>query len=157
YTAVKAAADNKDAGKLAAVEHEMTLFLRLYPDDLRAGEVEGYANELAQYRMERQATRRGRLIARHNGSAAEIAFARAMEMQSFDPEAALAQFEAIVAVFGGEDDGRDSADSVRLAKEQIGFLQPVVERQISEQKAVLQNKLERADQLATTDPHAARQ
>jgi hypothetical protein len=106
--------------------------------------------------MERQTARRGRLLARHGALPVEIAFDNAMQTQSFDAEAALAQFEAIVAVFGGENDGAVS-ELVGLARKQVEVLRPAVERMIVQQRAALEKELGRADRMAETDLAGARQ
>jgi serine/threonine-protein kinase len=161
YGVIKAVADGGEPAELAAVEAEMTRFLQLYPADSRVGEVQSLAKELEQYRLDRQAARRGASAAASGLSAVEVAYAQALRLAETDPEAALARFEAIVAVFGEATNGQDGrsgqaqADCIERTRKQVERLRPTVLKQIAEQKAALQRELERAERLAATDPTAA--
>jgi len=161
---IKAVADRQEPGELVAVEAEMKRFLDLYPTDRRAGEVEGLVKELAQYRLQRQAERRGRGASNQLGeSPVELAYAEAVRLASFDPETALAQFEALLAVYGdatstGERKETEAAapECLELARKQIERLRPEVNRMIAEQQAAVKRELDRADRLAESNPSAAR-
>ncbi len=161
---IKAVADHKEPGELVAVEAEMKRFLELYPSDPRAADIEGFAKELAQYRLERQAERRRRGATSELGETpVELAYAEALRLASFDPETALAQFEALLVVFGDatsagerEKSTKEPAECLELARKQIERLRPEVNRMIAEQRAALERELERADRLAETNPPAAR-
>jgi serine/threonine-protein kinase len=164
YAVVKAVVSEGEPSQLAAVEPEMTRFVKLYPADPRASEVRRFASELQQYRLERQTVREKRQINFRGASAVEIAYAEAARLAESDPEAALAHFEAIVAVFGqprsSKNDGEDGTDDskfVSLAQKQVERLQADVAKIIEEQKAAVQQELERADYLSKTDLAAARQ
>lgn len=164
YATIKAVGDRQEANELVAVEAEMTRFLELFPADARAGEVEGLVKDLAQYRLQRRAERRGRGAASELGDTpVELAYAEAVRLASFDPEAALAHFEALLVVFGGENNApeegeaaKEVAECLELARKQIERLRPEVNRLISSQEAAVWVELERADHIAETNPPAAR-
>ncbi|HEY2410592.1 MAG TPA: serine/threonine-protein kinase [Pirellulaceae bacterium] len=164
YAAVKKVAAQGEPGQLAEIESEMTRFLQLYPADPRASDVRRFASELEQYRLDRQTVRERRTIDVRNASAVEIAYAEAARLSETDLEAALAHFEAIVAVFGsprsskngGEEDKEDSR-FVALAQKHVERLQADVTQLIAQQRAAVQLELERADGLAAADMPAARQ
>jgi serine/threonine protein kinase len=161
---IKAVADRQEPGELVAVEAEMKRFLDLYPADQRAGEVEGLVKELAQYRLQRQAERRGRGASNELGETpVELAYAEAVRLASFDPETALAQFEALLAVFGDATAAGEHGETeekvpecLELARKQIERLRPEVNRMIADQQAAVRRELDRADRLAQTNPSAAR-
>lgn len=169
YAAIKLVADRQEASELAAAETEMTRFLELYPADPRKDEVEGFAKDLAQYRLQRQAERRGRGASSELGDTpVELAYAEAVRLVNFDPEASLAHFEALLAVFGDSNASggnveseetppkKSASECLELARKQIERLRPEVNRLIANQKAAVRRELDRADRLAETNPPAAR-
>ena len=164
YAAIKAVADRHEASELAAAEAEMTRFLELYSADPRKGEVEGLVKDLAQYRLQRQAERRGRGASSDLGeSPVELAYAEAVRLASFDPEAGLAHFEALLVVFGDANGAKENgepekaaSECLELARKQIERLGPEVNRMIVEQQTALRRELERANRVAEADPSAAR-
>jgi serine/threonine protein kinase len=164
YAIVMEAVDRGPTSDLATVESEITRFLQVYPGDRRAGEIEGYQKELAQFRLDRQIQRQRRKSMPQLGSSpVELAYAEATRLTDLDPEEAVAHFEAIVAVFGEVKNGlnanstKGAAAVVDLAQQQIKRLQPEVSKMIAEQKSAVQQELARADRLAKTDQPSARQ
>ncbi len=151
--------------RLVDVESDMTRFLASHPDDPRAEEVRGWQQELELYRLERRFERR----ARQSEGVADLlpierAYFEAQQVVARDPEAALAQFQAIVAVFGGEPDASltklqqaASKQTLELARKQAESLQRTVEQLKTEERMALKRQLERARQLATKDRPAAKQ
>ncbi len=161
---IKAVADRQEPGELVAVEAEMKRFLDLYSTDQRAREVEALVKELAQYRLQRQAERRGRGASSQLGDTpVELAYAEAVRLESINPEAALAHFEALLVVFGdatsaraGSETENEAPECLELARKQIERLRPEVNRMIAEQQAAVERELERANRLAESNPSAAR-
>jgi serine/threonine-protein kinase len=163
YAAVKGAADRGGADALVPVEVELARFLQLYPGDPHYEEMQQYADELERYRRERQLdvrTRRGGNA--HDLTPVERAYQQAIQLAAADPEAALAHFEALVAVYGDATDSQSSTADKRtqqclqLARQQISRLRPEVEKLTSEQQAAVREQLDRAQQLAATDRPAAK-
>jgi serine/threonine protein kinase len=161
YAAVKEAANRGDASDLIPVEGELTRFLQLYPGDTRAAEVKGYADDLERYRLQRRLAKdHGRGSATEAITPVERSYQEAIQLVSTDPAAALAHFEALLAVYGESPGSTTTPDKrteqcLELAREQIARLRPEVEKQTSEQQAAVRRQLDRADQLAATDPAAA--
>jgi hypothetical protein len=125
--------------------------------------------DLAHYRLQRQAERRGRGASSELGETpVELAYAEAVRLESFDREAALAHFEALLVVFGDANGAKENGESekaptekaaaecLELARKQIERLRPEVNRMIAEQEAAVRRELERADRVAETNPPAAR-
>jgi hypothetical protein len=163
YAAVKVAADRGGAEELVAVEHELSRFLETYPNDPRAAELKELQQDLEQYRLDR----RVKLHARRSMfdlTPLERAYAEAEQLTSTDPEAALAKFKALIAVYADANQPSDSANQKRTAKEllhlsqrQIDRLRPQVEKMIAQEREAIEAQLKRADALASTDPAAAEQ
>ena len=163
YAVVKAAADRGGASELTAVENDLTRFLQLYPGDSRAEEVKEYVAELEQYRLERRLKPRILLGAASPAiTPVERAYQAALQLANNDPEAALDQLEALLAVYGGAPeteasltDQRTTSQCLELARQQVARLSPEVERLASEQRAAVQRQLDRAEQIAMADRPAA--
>jgi serine/threonine-protein kinase len=165
YRAVKQATDANGIEALAGVEDELARFASLYGDDPRAAEMKALQEELALYRLERSFERRAK---RGGGGVGlqpvERAYLEAVQLAAAHPEAALAKFDAIVAVFGGPPDPslagpqqRVREQCLELARKQIDQLGATVEKLNAEQQAAIRQELQRADKLAATDRAAAEQ
>jgi serine/threonine-protein kinase len=164
YAKVKTAAEG-GAEQLVDVESQLTQFVTRFPDDRRHAEVEQYQEDLELYRLQR----RFELRARRPGGSEELlpierAYLEAVQLQPSDPGAALARFEALVAVYGGTPDPALSPlqtkaveRCLRLARGQADRLQESVSKLEQEQRQAIQQQLERAAQLAQTDRQAAEQ
>jgi serine/threonine-protein kinase len=159
YGQIMAAANQGETSALVGVEAQMQAFREQFAGDPRAGEVNSLADKLAQYRLEKKAVqeaRRGTMNV--DASPVERAYNESLSLLPSEPEAALERFEAVVAVFEGNQVAGKSGDEshwVELAREQAERLRPVVERLIQEQRFAARRQLERADDLAKTDPQAA--
>ncbi len=164
YTQVERAAEG-GAENLADVESEMIQFLAAHADDPRAADVRGWQQELELYRLERQFRRRERQATGVSDLLpVERVYFDAQQLVARDPEAALARFQAIEAVFGGGPDPSQtkaqqaaSERTLELARKQIESLQKTVEQLKTQERMALKRQLERAKQLATKDRAAARQ
>ena len=151
--------------RLVDVETEMANFLTAHPNDPRAEEVRGWQQELDLYRLERRFERR----ARQSAGVADLlpierAYFEAHELAARDPDAALARFQAILAVFDAEPDASltklqqaASKQTLELARKQVESLQKTVEQLKTEERMALKRQLERARQLAAKDRAAAQQ
>jgi hypothetical protein len=163
YTSVKAAADRGGANELASVETEINRFIQLFPGDPRAAEMKALAVELDEFRLARRlelGARRGDLG--QDLTPIELAYQKAQQLANTDPEAALEQFEALIAVYDepsatepNDREQRTRAQCLELARKQIASLGPSVQSSITSQKAAIRRQLDRAEQLATSNRPAA--
>ena len=162
YAAVQRAAGSGVAESLIPVEGEINRFLQLYPNDPRTEEIKQHADELERYRLERQlALRARRGDSGGNLIPLERAYLQALQLAATDPDAALAHFEALLAVYGNSPDTKEeladkrSKECLELARQQAARLRPEVEKQIAEQKTAVRQQLERAGRIASIDRAAA--
>jgi hypothetical protein len=160
YAQIQAAASKGEPSELAGVQSQMQTFRQQYAADPRAAEVQSLEDTLARYRLEKKAAqqvRRGAIS--EQASPLERAYNEALTLAATDPEAALARFQAIVAVFEGDSKELQNGAQTRwleLAREQASRLAPIASRLIEEQQALASRQLERAEQLAGSNPEAAR-
>ena len=120
-----------------------------------------YADDLERYRLDRRLELRVRRSGNNRDlSPVERAYQQAAQLAASDPAAALAQFEALVAVYEEPESKVTTADKrteqcLQLARQQVARLRPEVEKLISEEQAAIREQLQRAEQLAATDRPAA--
>ncbi|HEX5104607.1 MAG TPA: hypothetical protein VFV87_12390, partial [Pirellulaceae bacterium] len=162
YARIQSAAEGGPEG-LTAAGDDVARFLEAFPSDARAEEIRGYQEDLELDSLERRFEFRAR---RAKGveslSPVERAYLEAVQLRSTDPEAALARFQALVAVFEGPADPtqnnlqqRTSEQCLQLAKKQIERLEPTVKKINQEQRLAVRRQLSRAAKLAETDRGAA--
>jgi serine/threonine-protein kinase len=162
YATIKQAGDAGGGEELVPVEGEISRFLELYPLDSRTEEVRGYGEELERFRLQKRFESRARRPEGLLGLApVERAYLEAVQLAATDPEAALAKYEALVAVFEGPPDKtlnavqqRTSQQCIELARQQIERLRASIQKLNAEQRAAIRRQLERAENLSATD-HAA--
>lgn len=157
YSTVKAAADR---GGVASLEGDMLRFLQLYPNDPRAEQMKEYLAELEQNRIQRRLKTRSNLPAQDTAlTPIERAYQSALVLVATDPQTALDQFVAILAVYGdapsADDNDKRTAACLELTRQQITKLRSEVEHDVEEQRAALQRQLDRADSITANDPAAA--
>jgi serine/threonine protein kinase len=162
YATLNEAADNGGAESLLLVESDLKRFLELYPADSRAEEVQGYASELERHRLARRLKGPVRRDdSREPMTPVERAYWEANQFAATDPEAALARFEALIAVYDDSPQSdaptanRRTQQCLQLAREQIARLAPEVKSQSQQQKLAVRRQLERAEELAESDRAAA--
>jgi len=163
YAKIEAAGASGDAIQLAEVEPDLTSFLKLYAADARAGEVQGYLDDLERSRVQRRFELRARRPGGAEGlSPIERAYLEAVQLTATDPEEALARFGALVAVYGGSFgekqkslEQRNDSQCLELAEKQVARLRPAVQRMNAEQQQEIRRQLERAEQLAGSDRTSA--
>ncbi|HZN32497.1 MAG TPA: serine/threonine-protein kinase [Pirellulaceae bacterium] len=162
FASVQAAADS-GPDELVLHESDLVQFLQHHSSDPRAAEVRAWQDDMEQYQLQKQLERRARRPSGAEGlTPAERAYLAALRMESSDPEAALARYEAIASVYGGPPDPalnpiqqRISQQCIALARQAAERLRPTAAKLNAEEKQAVRRQLERADKLATTDRAAA--
>lgn len=159
YGQIAAAAESGELDSLQSVDAEIKQFLQRFPDDTRSAELSGYQKRLELARLEKQSQLKARL-GRGGSLPVQRAYSEAVRLTESDPERALAQFSAIVAVFDGmpgesDEESEANADYVKLARNRIEELQPTVKEHSAAQKKLIAARLEQADQLRREKPEAA--
>jgi serine/threonine-protein kinase len=159
YRRVMTAADTNDLDQLQVVDGDIRQFLQRFPSDARADEMDQYRQRLDTARLERQS----QFKVRTGGSGSlpvQRAYLEAMRLKETDPERALLQFSAIVAVFEGARGGSDeeaqaNRDYVKLASKQIPELRDSLQEATETQTRMIAARIDEAQKLQTDSPQAA--
>jgi len=168
YAIVSQAAGTGHQRDLTSVRGRVDEFLNRFPHDPRAGEVAEYQRELELDRAGRRLAARAQRQ-RHSDLAeldpAEQIYVEAMRQAESNPAEAVRRLEAFIGLFEDPDHSTTQATPapeketrarcVELARREIERLRQQVDRWQRRDQAVLSERLERADALATTEPMAA--
>lgn len=163
YSLIQRAAAGGGGEALVERESEIAQFLAHHAADPRAEEVRAWEQEIEQYRLERQLKLRVKKNDDTGGlTTVERAYLAALQLERLDPEAALARYEALAAVFGGPPDPaanplqqRTSRQCVELARQAAQRLRATNEKTSAVERRAVRQQLERAEQLAASDRAAA--
>jgi serine/threonine-protein kinase len=155
--AAAAAVDSPE--KLVQAEGDIErLLARLPADDPRRDALRGYRETIGIIRLDRKARRtlaNPEQLA--DASACERLFAQAIGHAETDPPKAVKLLEALVDLYDVPGETSDnSRRCVSLARRQLDRLRPLVHEQAADQRAILESRLARADELKTSDLAAAR-
>jgi len=160
---IQKAVDSEGTDGLLEVESELNQFLTRFANDERAGQMRDYAQEVELYRLQKIFERRARRATDEKGLLpVERLYLQAQKNITADPATALAQFQAIVQLLGGDHDPaaspidqRAAEQCLLLAEKQIAQLEKVVEAAEKQQRLLIRRQLERAAGLAADKPAEA--
>lgn len=164
YAAIAAAASDENPDRLIEAEANIARFLRYYPDDERAKEIEGYRDDIELTKLERRFDRRAKQLKMDQSGPEERAYAEAMQVAPLDPQRAIVLLEAMLALYGQPDEtasaGKLPASSqeltVQLARKKLSRLRETAREQSREDLSKLKRQLAKADKLSVTEPARAR-
>ena len=153
---ISAAAKSNDPDALIDVEDKVKAFLSRFPDDEHVAEMRRYEDEIDLLRMEQ----RFRVKLRFLGSAddlspAERAYLEATTLETTDPQQAAEKLEAIVELFGNDDE-HDSSQVVEMARRHLEPLQENLAKSLPQYKQAVEQHLQRAEKLRSTAPAEAK-
>jgi serine/threonine-protein kinase len=160
YQSITADIERDDDASLSTVASEMHEFLKRFPNDKRATELEQYKERVELDRLHRKLHRQ----ARERGAIdpellpLEQLYLRAMKLAESSPDEAIARLQALADLYrpGGSNGKDDQASMIaRLAGRQLTVLREQVAAQRASQLALLKERLVAAEQLAPTDPRQA--
>jgi len=158
---VRATSEGTIDGKLAA-ERDIHEFLTRYSNDPRALQLRQYEDDLAMYRLERRFEHQmGREVDAAGLLPIERAYLEAINYLRIDTERGMAKLQALVDLYEHEGSqpgrpGSGPADQcLELARRRLAVLRAQLAQSWSEQLGVIQARLDRADELAATDPDRA--
>jgi eukaryotic-like serine/threonine-protein kinase len=141
--------DSTDA--LDQAEEDINQFLTRYSGDLRADGVREYAEQIEIHHLEKRLERGG------PQSLVERMYVDAVNTARSDLEAGIAKLQATIDLF--ESPGLTSGSvwrCLQLAKRRLGEFRKDYEEQSQEQRTLIQQRLDRADDLRKTDPQRAK-
>jgi serine/threonine-protein kinase len=158
---VRATSEGTIDGKLAA-ERDIHEFLTRYSNDPRALQLRQYEDDLSMYRLERRFEHQmGREVDAAGLLPIERAYLEAINYLRIDTERGMAKLQALVDLYEHEGSqpgrpGSGPADQcLELARRRLAVLRAQLAQSWSEQLGVIQARLDRADELAATDPDRA--
>jgi serine/threonine-protein kinase len=157
YSKLKRAMDEGGPAQLGGLESDLERFLASHKADPRLSEVQSFREALDLYRLERTLERRARQSSGLEGmQPIERACYEALQLAANNPAEALARFQAVVDVFGGQSteglslpDKKRFENCVELARQQTTSLKEVVEKLQAEERQALRTQLARAAKLST--------
>jgi hypothetical protein len=165
YATITERGDDGEHVSLVTIEPIVNEFLKLYPADPRAREIERFRERIELDKLERR-QRRLRREARENGAAdtsllpAEQIYLRAMDAAETSPDGAAALLQSLVDLYGpgatGEAADEDVAAIVALANRRLKTLRDDVDKMHERQLSVLRKRLEVAEQRTKTEPAEAK-
>lgn len=159
YARIGAAAKSEDDEDLTAAADDVDRFLERFPDDDRRGEVEEYRRRIELWQLQRRFEARLRVSRRQEIlSPVEKSYAEALRLVELDPDRALCKFRAMIDLYGDKHEPAELVSTVRMARQQVERLEREAKSTSStaEHQALVEDALDRANQLADSDPPAAR-
>ncbi len=158
YQDIMTVAKDGEASDLSDVEAKIDQYLQRFPAGEHQAEIQGLREELDLHRLQRKYERRTRL---RGGTDAwgpvERAYVQATSLTTSDPVAAAEQLRALVNVFSGAQVSDADARCLNLAREQLADLEAKGKQQIQQQQQAIEQRLDEADAIATTQPDRARE
>jgi len=150
---------DKSFNSLRDAEPKIREFLARYSDDSRSGELQKLAGELELHRLERRFELRAKgLAASETLLPVEQTYLEAIRYADLDPQRAAAKLEAMIDLYGRRADHfGPTGQCLELAGRQLQRLRGQVDRAAADHLALLQERLDQADELRRTDPARARE
>ena len=149
---------NKDySGSLDDAETDIAKFLERFPDDLRRPEIDQLRERIELDRSQRQFEFRARRLRDFASlSPVERAYLKSSDLAGTQPEAAIIQLEALIDVFGAEENPPDDARRcIDLATRQLKQLRVAVAASSKADRLTIERRLELADEIESTDRQTA--
>lgn len=139
YEQIETATAGGDVESLKDNKSRIASFLKYYPDDPRSEKMRSLQEEADQ------------------AHPIQRAFTEAKRYALINPEFAVAKFQAVIDVYEVGDSESDVARHyVKLARQQLKRLQKQIADRVDDDRKLLQTRLDRAAELATDNPQAAR-
>ena len=142
---------------LLQAEGDIVRFLDIYPSDSRAAQLRQYETEIELHRLQKRFERRARGLGGSKYLAPiERDYLEAVNYTRLDPERGMAKFQALVALYDHRDDvAGPTGKCLELARRQINRLSKQLDHQAGERLALVQDQLDRADEIHPSDPQRA--
>jgi len=158
YAAIIAKTGDGTADSLYAAEDEIGEFLMRFPKDSRCARLLEYQREIDLYRLERKFHRRLKgLAGTEQLLPIERAYLEAIRYVRLDRERGMAKLQALIDLYNHRADiSGPTGQCLELARRRLRQLRKLVDDQAADHLALLQDRLDRAEQLSRTDPPLAR-
>ncbi len=156
---IETAAASDDPDRLLSVETDISRLRGKLPSgDPRLERLDALDEVIAIFRLDKRIRRwLSGTQRRASLSVVERAYADAVRLSTSDPRRGAEAMETLVELYGTPDEPSDVARRcVALARRELAQLAPLIEQQNADQRAMLRERLRRAEQLAKGDRPAAR-
>ena len=146
YATINAAVqDNEDP---ATVEDEIETFIARFPEDPRCSELESYKVEIEARSLPRRLSRRLQYRGTASLSDVEREFLHALRLSETDPAGATERLQAMLLLYGEASDSRTDQILISI-RQQLVWLEDVVEKQTSDRRKLITQTLETVSQPST--------
>ncbi len=158
YERIMAQGASKSVTSLRQAQSDVQEFLMRFPGDSRCDQLRRHEKEIELRLLQRRFDLRAKgLAGAEELTPIEREYLAALGYLRLDPERAAARLQALVDLYGH---GRDTADStgkcLELARRQLKRLREDLDQHAVGHFALVQARLERAEQLSHTEPDRAR-
>jgi len=159
YDRITARTTDDSIDSLLPAEDDIAQFMELYPEDHRCAELRKYQNRIELHRLEQKFRLRARGLAGTEGLLPiEQDFLEALNYVRFAPDRATRRLRALIDLYGGEqhDPTSRSGRCLELARRRLAQLREQIAPKTDERLAQILKQLDRANELARTEPPRAR-
>ncbi|MCD4726432.1 MAG: hypothetical protein K8R46_02135, partial [Pirellulales bacterium] len=159
YNRIKAETAGGSIASIVRADGDIHEFLNRYSNDPRAVELRGFEREIDLHKLERQFERRLKgLGGADNLQPIERAYLEAIRYIRLDKELGATRLRAIIDLFGRPgDDAEPTRQCLILAQRQLEKLKKETGKFVAEQLDLLNERLDAADALLTSDPGRAKE
>jgi serine/threonine protein kinase len=160
YQRIMTLAEEEKSEQLIEAEGDIKAFLTYYPSDPRGKKLVDLQDEIELYHLERKFENRIRRRSKNESlSPIERAYMDAISIARNNPELGLAKIKAIIAVYPPDPENATRRDRQcwELARREAARLSQQVGGSAKEQLQELELRLDRADELATSDLASAQE
>ena len=157
YRRIQRQTEDESAAALEQAEDDIHQFLARFPHDSRSERPAGLRRPNrplapgSPSRPSRQRSHRSSILL-----PVERTYLDALATARIDPEAGIAKFEAMIDLFGSPGDtSGPNGRCIQLARQRLSEFRQQYEVQSQEQRNVVEDRINRADELRKTDPRRA--
>jgi len=157
YGRITARTGDESIESLLQAEDDIREFLERYSSDPRASKIRKYQREIELYQRQRKFNLLDKgLAGAENLLPVERAYLEAIGYERFSPEQCIAKLQALIDLYqnpGGN--AGPTGECLTLAQRRLEQLKQEVAKHASEQLEIIQQRLDMADSLLSSDPKRA--
>ena len=158
YRRIQRQTEGDSAESLLQAADDIHQFLTCFPDDPRSEVLKDYAERIDLSRLERRLELHAKgLTVQTPLSPVERTYLDALSAARVDLETGLAKFQAMIDLFQSPQNvSEPSSRCIELAKRRLSELRRQYDVQSQEQRTLLRERINRADELRKSDPQQAK-
>jgi len=158
YEQIMAIAADRSVDSLRKAEHKIRQFLTRYSNDSRSATLHEMEDELELYRLERKFELRAKgLESTERLLPIERTYLEAINYGRLSPELGIVRLRALIDLYDHRTDhSGPTGQCLELARRQLQRFREQLQHSAQDHILLLQERLDRADQLGQTDPARAR-